>query len=100
MKYDWDESKNRKNKEKHGIGFEDAVDVFEDGSSLEFDANKNGEYRIVRIGKTATKYILFVVYTFRGVLVRLISARQASKSERNLYIERKLKDQDDENINS
>lgn len=100
MKYEWDDSKNKKNKEKHDIGFEDAASVFDDDSSLEFDATKNGEYRIVRIGKTATKYILFVVYTFRGVFVRLISARQASKSERNLYIERKLKDQDDENTNS
>jgi uncharacterized DUF497 family protein len=100
MKYEWDDSKNKKNKEKHDIGFEEATGVFDDDSSLEFDATKNGEYRIVRIGKTATKYILFVVYTFRGVFVRLISARQASKSERNLYIERKLKDQDDENANS
>lgn len=100
MEYEWDDFKNQKNKEKHGIGFEDALGIFEDNSSLEFDATKNGEHRIVRIGKTATKYILFVVYTFRGVLVRLISARQASKSERNLYIERKLKNQDNENTNN
>jgi uncharacterized DUF497 family protein len=50
----------------------------------------------LRIGKTATKFILFVVYTMRGVVIRLISARQANSAERNLYIERKFKAQGDE----
>lgn len=65
--------------------------------SLKEAPAKGGEYRIVRIGKTATKFILFVVYTMRGLVVRLISARQASRAERNLYIERKFKAQSDEN---
>ena len=100
MEFEWDSDKNQKNQQKHGIGFDEASTVFNDDSSIEFDANRSGEYRVVRIGKTATKYILFVVYTMRGLVVRLISARQARRDERNIYIEKKLKSQDDENTDN
>ncbi|HMQ48666.1 MAG TPA: BrnT family toxin [Saprospiraceae bacterium] len=97
--FEWDEDKNRRNTEKHKVSFEDAKTVFDDPNAIEFEASRNGEYRIIRIGKTATKFILLVVYTIRGLVVRLISARQARKDERNLYIEEKLKKQDDESSN-
>jgi len=97
--FEWDENKNEKNLKKHKIGFEEAKTVFDDDSSIEFEAQKDDEYRIVRIGKTATKFILFVVYTMRGLVIRLISARQANRDERNLYIERKFKAQKDEDTN-
>ena len=100
MKFEWDEEKNDRNKKKHKVSFEEAKSAFDDESSIEFDASKNGEYRIVKIGKTASKFILFIVYTMRGLVVRLISARQASKNERNLYIGKKLKNQNDEDTNS
>ena len=96
-KFEWDENKNSKNKEKHKIGFEAAQSIFDDQHAIEFEATRNGEYRIIRIGKTAAKFILLVVYTMRGMVVRLISARQANKKERNLYIEHKIKNQKDEN---
>jgi len=99
MKFEWDENKNLKNKEKHKIGFEETKTVFKDESAIEFEAMRNGEYRIVRIGKTAAKFILLVVYTMRGMVIRLISARQANKKERNLYIEHKFKNQEDEITN-
>ncbi len=99
MKFEWDENKNSKNKHKHKIGFEEVKTVFDDKNAIEFEATRNGEYRIVRIGKTAAKFILFVVYTMRGMIVRLISARQAKKEERNLYINRKFKNQNDEGAN-
>ena len=98
--FEWDEEKNRRNTEKHKVGFEEAKTVFDDPNAIEFEASRNGEYRIIRIGKTATKFILLVVYTLRGLVVRLISARQANKDERNLYFEEKFKKQDDENSNS
>lgn len=97
--FEWDENKNQKNATKHKVNFEEAKTVFDDPSSIEFEAMKNGEYRIIRIGKSATKFILLVVYTIRGLVVRLISARQANKDERNLYLEEKLKNQDDGNSN-
>lgn len=100
MKFEWDENKNRKNREKHKVDFEEAKSVFDDSDAIEMEAIRNGEYRIIRIGKTATKFILLVVYTLRGLVIRLISARQARRDERNLYIEHKFKKQDDESTNS
>ncbi len=97
--FEWDEAKNRKNTEKHKVDFEEAKTVFDDPHAIEFEASRNGEYRIIRIGKTATKFILLVVYTIIGLVVRLISARQANKDERNLYIEEKFKKQDDGSSN-
>lgn len=96
-KFEWDENKNAKNKVKHKVGFKEAKTVFSDKDAIELEASRNGEYRIIRIGKTAAKFILFVVYTMRGMVVRLISARQANRKERNLYIEHKFKNQADEN---
>ena len=75
MEFEWDDDKNRKNREKHKIGFEEAKTIFDDDSSIEFEASRNNEYRVVRIGKTATKFILFVVYAMQGLVIRLISAR-------------------------
>lgn len=89
--FEWDENKNRKNSEKHKVDFEEAKTVFDDPNAIEFEVSRNGEYRLVRIGKTATKFILLVVYTISGLVVPLISARQANKDERNLYIEEKFK---------
>lgn len=99
-KFEWDEHKNSKNKQKHGIGFEDAKTVFGDEDAIELEATRNGEYRVIRIGKTTAKFILLAVYTMRGLVVRLISARQANKKERNLYIEHKFKNQKNESSNS
>jgi len=99
MEFEWDENKNRKNVEKHKIGFEEARTVFDDPDAIEIEASRDGEYRIIRIGKTATKFILLVVYTLRELVVRLISARQANKDERNLYMEHKFKKHGDESSN-
>jgi len=99
MKFEWDENKNSKNKEKHKIDFEEAKTIFDDPDAIELEASRNGEYRIIRIGKTATKFILLVVYTVRGLVARLISARQANKKERNLYIEHKFKIEENESSN-
>lgn len=99
LEFEWDEDKNRKNTQKHKVDFGEAKTIFDDPNAIEFEASRNGEYRIVRIGKTATKFILLVVYTIRGLVVRLISARQANKDERNLYIEGKFKKQDDGSSN-
>lgn len=88
--FEWDENKNERNKRKHNVSFEEASSVFDDDESLEQGAVIRGERRIIRVGKTATKIILLVVYTLRKAVVRIISARQASRSERNAYIGSKL----------
>jgi uncharacterized DUF497 family protein len=64
------------------------------------EAIRSGEYRIIGIGKTSTQFIVMVVYTLRGMIVRLISARQADKEQLNLYLEHKFKNREDENNDS
>ena len=85
MLFEWDEDKNQKNIEKHGIDFNDAAMVFADENRIEFfdDFHSDDEDRWQVIGKV--KEILFVVYTERGDFTRLISARKATAHERRIY---------------
>lgn len=87
MQFEWDEEKNRINKEKHdGIGFEYAVRVFLDEKRIErYDAEHSSftEDRWNAIGMVGR--VLFVVYTERGERTRIISARRATKKEEEEY---------------
>jgi uncharacterized DUF497 family protein len=85
MTFEWDEQKRLINLAKHGIDFEDARLIF-DGPILEFrDSRRDyGESRIGAYGETAGS-VLFVVYTRRGDVRRLISARKAGSHERESY---------------
>ena len=95
-KFEWDGNKNSKNKAKHGISFEDAKDIFNDQDRLIVEENRKGEKRFLSVGK-AFLAIISLVYTLRGVVVRIISARRASKNERRAYLSKKLnQSQDDE----
>jgi uncharacterized DUF497 family protein len=74
---------------KHGVYFEDAVPVFFDPGRIESldDSSDYGEQRWATIG-LAEQAVLVVVYTIRdpnGNVVRLISARKASRHERRKY---------------
>jgi hypothetical protein len=100
MDFEWDDDKNRKNLEKHKVNFEQAKTIFDDPHAIELEARKNDEYRIIRIGKSETRFILLVVYTLRDMVVRIISARQADKNERSLYLEYKLNTLEDESTDS
>ncbi len=88
MRFEWDENKNSKNLEKHGIDFNDAITIFDDDERIEAVDNRNnyGEERVQVIGE-AKPGILLVVYTWRKSKSsrRMISARTASKKERALY---------------
>jgi hypothetical protein len=87
MQFEWDEEKNRINKEKHdGIGFEYAVRVFLDDKRIErYDAKHSTltEDRWNAIGMVGK--VLFVVYTERSEKIRIISARRATKAEEQEY---------------
>lgn len=74
MSYEWDPNKAKENQKKHGIRFADAVAVFEDES----------EDRFITIGRDFLRRILVVVYTFRGLIIRLISARKATAREKKI----------------
>lgn len=84
MRYEWDENKNQANIIKHGIDFEAASTVFDDNAGIELYDERNSSYeeRYVFIGRMAyTPTILFVSFTERGDVKRIISARRALKDE-------------------
>lgn len=93
LEFEWDENKNKSNRVKHSISFEKAKEVFEDEKSVEFRGNTPTELRIIRIGKTFSKILIVVVYTIRVAMIRIISARQASKKETKAYLEHSLSKQ-------
>lgn len=85
MKFEWDERKNKLNIQKHGCSFQQASKVFFDESRIESDYyRENGEWRFDVLG--ISKKVLFVVCTERdGDVIRLISARPATKKEEAIY---------------
>ena len=85
VEFEWDKSKARANRRKHGIDFADAVSVLEDDQALTIDDDDPDEERFVTIGLDALGRIVVVVYTFRENRIRFISARKATPRERKQY---------------
>lgn len=84
MTFEWDENKNRSNKQKHGITFETAARVFLDPNLIVVSDPELSEERWDAIGFVGS--LLFVVYTERdNDKIRIISARKATKEEINGY---------------
>ena len=74
----WDDKKARENRRKHGVAFEEACEVLFDPFRQSGDASENFEERQFVIGFSLKRRMLFVVYTERGVRIRMISARKAT----------------------
>jgi uncharacterized DUF497 family protein len=87
MNYEWDPNKARSNYKKHGVRFADAVGVFEDESAITIQDEHNSEDRFITVGRDFLSRILVVVYTFRDIFIRIISARKATARERKMYEE-------------
>ena len=90
MVFTWDEDKNRINKRKHGVSFEAAARVFEDPGAVSYvERVKDSEERWHTIALAGGIVVLLVVHTVEErngeETIRIISARKASASERNLY---------------
>jgi len=90
MRVEWDEAKNEINRRKHGIEFETAQLVFDDPCCVTFiERLTDGEERWHAIGSIENIIILVVVHTYReeapDEVVRIISARPATRRERKLY---------------
>ena len=85
--FEWDNEKNTINKQKHKIGFEEAVLVFDDPFHIELydTAHSDAEDRFLAIGTVMNILIVLVVYTERNEKVRIISARPATNKEKELY---------------
>ena len=93
MNFQWDPNKAKSNYKKHGVRFADAVGVFEDENAITISEEHEREDRFVTIGMDFLSRILVVVYTFRDIVIRIISARKATARERKMYEE-----QDEEGI--
>jgi len=92
IRFEWDERKNKANRKKHGISFEEAQTVFFDENALEFDDpdHSGDETRFLLLGRSFQLRVLVVCHCFRAksFLIRLISARRATAKERAVYSRR------------
>jgi uncharacterized protein len=85
LRFEWDAAKSKSNLRKHRIAFEDAVGVFDRPYLERLDDRRDyGEDRYVVYGQ-ARNQVITLVYTLRGAVRRLISARKATKNERETY---------------
>ncbi|HYW08138.1 MAG TPA: BrnT family toxin [Longimicrobium sp.] len=84
----WNDRKAWSNATKHGVTFEEAAEVFLDPFAQGGDASVYGEARGFFLGCSLDLRILFVVYTERGAVTRIISSRPATRAETKRYEER------------
>lgn len=86
---EWDDNKNRSNRHKHGVSFQEAATVFADPLSLINPDHEHStselRYHIIRM--SVFSELLTVAYTERGRLIRIITARKPTQQERRDYEE-------------
>lgn len=89
MKFEWDENKNQINQRKHGISFEEAQTVFYDDEALVRDDPDHSDYeeRFIILGMSSKANMLVVCHCYRAseTVIRIISARKATKTESKYY---------------
>ena len=89
IKFEWDENKNRTNQSKHGISFTEAQTVFYDDEALLIDDPEHSkeEERFIILGLSNKANLLVVCHCYRAseTVIRIISARKATKTESQYY---------------
>ena len=88
IRFEWDPRKARSNEKKHGVSFEEAESVFYDEQALLIEDPRptEEEERFVLLGLSAGLRVLVVVHALRGDdVIRIISARKATRQERQEY---------------
>lgn len=85
---EWNEEKAASNRRKHGIDFDEAIEVFY-GMSLLRRSDRKSEERWLAIGETEGR-VVTVVFTWRGDTLRIISARRARRNEKRAYHQEKM----------
>ena len=93
MNFEWDENKAATNQQKHGITFQEAATVFQDEDALQiFDPDHSeAEDRFILLGMSSILRILVVCHCYRANddVIRIISARKATRNESCTYKRRK-----------
>lgn len=89
MDHEWDQEKAARNIEKHGVSFEEAATVWDDPLYIDFyDPDHSiAEHRYLIMGQSTAGRLLIVSYSERDQVIRLISAREMTASERRNYEE-------------
>ncbi len=90
MRFEWDPQKARVNISKHEVSCEEASTVFRDPLTRTFDDPDHSieEQRFIVIGYSNKNRLLFVSHTDDGKIVRIISAREVTESERKYHEEK------------
>lgn len=89
MRFEWNALKAAANLRKHGVSFDEAASVFFDPLSATGNDPDHSldERRFVTFGLSSSGRLLVVAHTEHDEVIRIITARQATRSERNLYEE-------------
>jgi uncharacterized DUF497 family protein len=89
LEFEWDPKKAARNLRKHRVSFREAAMVFGDVLAFTYDDSRHphGEERYVTIGMSDQGRVLVVAHTTRGELIRIISARKATRREIKAYEE-------------
>lgn len=89
IQFEWDDNKNEINKKKHKISFEEARTVFYDDAALVIDdpEHSEDEDRFIILGLSKRANLLVVCHCYResDTVIRIISARKATKTESQYY---------------
>jgi uncharacterized DUF497 family protein len=95
VRFEWNDAKARDNARKHGVSFEEARTVFSDAQAILMPDpdHSSGEERFLLLGLSSTLRVLTVVHTYRerDEVIRIISARKATHTERAQYGARWMK---------
>lgn len=90
IEFEWDPAKAESNNKKHGVTFDEAKSVFYDEFALQFYDDKSSqleEDRFLMLGTSSESRVLLICHCerFDGQVIRIISARKATKNERKHY---------------
>lgn len=87
MQFEWDDDKAQANLAKHGVSFDEALNCFHDPEQVAFydPEHSDDEDRELLIGHSEQARLLIVSYTLREPVIRLISARKATRREAKIY---------------
>jgi len=89
LRFEWDPAKDEANRRKHKVSFQEAESTFTDEHArfLDDPDHSEDEERFILLGLSSRFRVLVVVHTYRGDedVIRIISARRATKPERDYY---------------
>jgi uncharacterized protein len=88
--FEWDDEKNCRNLNKHGVSFDEARSVFFDDFAIQYwdEEHSNQEDRFLMLGMSSRIRIILIVHCYResDSIIRIISARKATKNESKEYM--------------